>query len=78
MKGKQKDKQATNDVEFYHRRWQGNGFHSLKNKIGGAFGITKKEWHRMIEDRNRQANLKKKDKKWAQKKAQSMIAKHCV
>jgi hypothetical protein len=37
----------------YHRRWNNTGFHTHHNKIGGAFGVTKREWNEMIEDRNR-------------------------
>jgi len=53
------------ETEFYHRRWNGSGFHSHHNKLTGAFGITKKEWFRMVEDRNRinkQRKLKQKGK----------------
>lgn len=53
------------DVEPYHRRWNSTGFHMHRNRIGGAFGITKKEWHKMIEERNRinkQRKLKQKSK----------------
>lgn len=52
-------------LEPYHRRWNGSGFHMHRNKITGAFGITKKQWHKMIEDRNRinkQRKLKQKGK----------------
>lgn len=42
------------NTEFFHRRWNGGGVvHSHHNKLAGAFGITKKEWFKMIEDRNR-------------------------
>jgi hypothetical protein len=41
------------NTEFYHRAWCGGSIHNLKNKIGGAFGITKREWTEMIETRNR-------------------------
>lgn len=37
----------------YHRRWNGSGFHTHHNKLTGAFGITKREWNKMIEDCNR-------------------------
>lgn len=53
------------NTEFFHRRWNGGGFHMHHNKIGGAFGFTKKQWHKMIEDRNRinkQRKLKQKGK----------------
>jgi hypothetical protein len=53
------------DIEPYHRCWNNNGMHMLGNRIGGAFGTTKKEWHKMIETRNRinkQRKLKQKSK----------------
>lgn len=40
------------NTEFYHRAWC-SGIHNFKNKIGGAFGVTKREWTQMIEARNR-------------------------
>lgn len=52
------------ELEPYHRRWSGNGFHMHSNRIGGAFGLSKKEWHRMIETRNRinkQRKMKQKN-----------------
>jgi hypothetical protein len=61
-----KDRAAINaEVEPYHRCWNNSGLHMLGNRIGGAFGITKREWHKMIEDRNRinkQRKLKQKGK----------------
>ena len=50
-------------VEPYHRNWKGGAIHTFSNRIGGAFGWSKKEWHRMIEDRNRKLKaLKQKTK----------------
>jgi hypothetical protein len=61
-----KDRPAINaDLEPYHRRWNGGSFHMHSNRLGGAFGWSKKEWHRMIEERNRinkQRKLKQKGK----------------
>jgi len=51
------------NTQFYHRAWCGGMIHTLKNKIGGAFGITKREWTEMIETRNRKAKaIKAKNK----------------
>ena len=60
-----KNKQSRNldiseNIEFYHRRWIGGGLHTLGNNIAGAFGITKKEWNRKIEERNRNNKALKK------------------
>ena len=50
-------------VEPWHRKWVGGAIHSISNRIGGTLGWTKKEWHRMIEDRNRKRKaLKQKPK----------------
>lgn len=52
------------ETEFYHRNWHGGcGTHTFKNKIGGAFGITKKEYFKMIEDRNRKLKEQKQKAK---------------
>lgn len=51
------------NTQFYHRAWCGGMVHTLKNKIDGAFGITKREWTQMIEARNRKNKaLKAKNK----------------
>lgn len=47
-------------TEFYDRKWPNNGMHRFSNKIGGAFGLSKREHTQMIEARNR-ANRKKKE-----------------
>jgi len=61
-----KDRPSINaDIEPYHRCWNNCGMHMLGNRIGGAFGTTKKLWHKMIEDRNRinkQRKIKQKTK----------------
>jgi hypothetical protein len=63
------NKKSQNDAinanhEPYHRKWHGGGCtHPLKNHGGGAFGITKKEWNRMIEKRNRDLKAKRKQLK---------------
>jgi hypothetical protein len=49
-------------VEPWSRKWIGGAIHSFKNQIGGAFPFTKKEWHRMIEERNRKAKALKASK----------------
>jgi hypothetical protein len=49
-------------VEPWHRKWTGGAIHTFKNQIGGAFPFTKKEWHRMIEERNRKAKALKASK----------------
>ena len=37
--------QNIDDIEFYSRNWNGGaGTHTFKNKVSGAFGITKREW----------------------------------
>lgn len=55
MKPQNKNRNAEKPIEVmpYHRRWNGSGFHTHHNKLTGAFGITKREWNKMIEDRNR-------------------------
>lgn len=51
------------DLEPYHRRWSNGGFHTLSNRIGGAYSPTKKEWHRMVEAQNRANKLRKMKQK---------------
>jgi hypothetical protein len=55
MRNQHRNKNAETTIEVmpYHRRWNNTGFHTHHNKIGGAFGVTKREWNEMIEDRNR-------------------------
>lgn len=48
------------DLEPYHRRWSGGTMHTYKNKIGGAFGATKREMQRAMEARNHAAKLARK------------------
>ncbi len=49
------------NLEPYHRRWHGGcGTHTHGSRIGGAFGWSKKEWHRMLEERNRKNKALKK------------------
>lgn len=65
MANNKKELRINSELEPYHRHWSGNGFHMHSNLIGGTLGWTKKEWHRMIEDRNRinkQRKLKQKGK----------------
>ena len=64
MSTEKKNNKNTLEIDYnlqpYHRRWSGGGFHMHGSRIGGAFGWSKKEWHRMIEERNRKNKALKK------------------
>jgi hypothetical protein len=52
-------------IEPWHRLSRGGPIHTIGNRIGGVFSWSKKEWHKMIEERNRankQRKLKQKTK----------------
>ena len=58
---KNKDLAIDYNLEPYHRRWSGGTLHTHHNKICGPFTLSKKEWNRMIEERNR-INKQRKQK----------------
>ena len=64
-KPKQKTETAGIDYkfEFYHRKWLGGTYHTHSNRCTGAFGITKKQWHKMVQEQNRLNKLAKLHKK---------------
>lgn len=56
-KENQKSPDETPEFKPYHRKWNGNGLHMISNRIGGAFGYTKRQWNRTTEKTNRENRI---------------------